>query len=153
MECVGFIATFQRGAEWAASGKVTQKIPYDFPNVGGVSLRTGFIPLTLEEDLSKISQYDITKSTKYLADLQSRIRNEAKTPETLQKFETAIIKVLESKDATDDAKKLLLREISWMGSDLSLPVVKELAKNPQLKDEAEFALGRLQPCKVIKYYP
>jgi hypothetical protein len=43
MECVGFIATFQRGAEWAASGKVTQKIPYDFPNASGVSLRTGFI--------------------------------------------------------------------------------------------------------------
>ena len=27
MECVGFIVTLQRGAEWAASGKVTQRIP------------------------------------------------------------------------------------------------------------------------------
>ena len=32
MECVGFITGFKRGAEWAASGKVTQKeIPVDFP--------------------------------------------------------------------------------------------------------------------------
>jgi type 1 glutamine amidotransferase len=31
MECVGFITTFQRGAEWAATGKVTQKVPPDFP--------------------------------------------------------------------------------------------------------------------------
>jgi type 1 glutamine amidotransferase len=31
MECVGFITTFQRGAEWAATGKVTQKVPDDFP--------------------------------------------------------------------------------------------------------------------------
>jgi len=31
LECVGFITTFQRGAEWAATGKVTQKIPKDFP--------------------------------------------------------------------------------------------------------------------------
>jgi type 1 glutamine amidotransferase len=31
MECVGFITTFQRGAEWAATGKVTQKVPEDFP--------------------------------------------------------------------------------------------------------------------------
>jgi len=31
MECVGFITTFQRGAEWAATGKVTQKVPKDFP--------------------------------------------------------------------------------------------------------------------------
>ena len=28
-QCVGFITTLQRGAEWAASGKVTQKIPSD----------------------------------------------------------------------------------------------------------------------------
>ncbi|GAH09340.1 unnamed protein product, partial [marine sediment metagenome] len=31
MDCVGFIVTFQRGAEWAATGKVTQKVPEDFP--------------------------------------------------------------------------------------------------------------------------
>ncbi|MBS0208291.1 MAG: ThuA domain-containing protein [Planctomycetes bacterium] len=30
-ECVGFIITLQRGAEWAATGKVTQSIPTDFP--------------------------------------------------------------------------------------------------------------------------
>lgn len=29
--CVGFIVTLQRGTEWAASGKVTQKVPADFP--------------------------------------------------------------------------------------------------------------------------
>ena len=31
MECVGFIVTFQRGCEWAATGYVTQKVPEDFP--------------------------------------------------------------------------------------------------------------------------
>ena len=31
VESVGFITTLQRGAEWAASGKVTQKVPKDFP--------------------------------------------------------------------------------------------------------------------------
>lgn len=39
MQCVGFIATFQRGAEWAATGKVTQQVPADFPAVDKVSLR------------------------------------------------------------------------------------------------------------------
>lgn len=38
-ECVGFIATLQRGAEWAATGKVTQKIPQDFPSADEVSKR------------------------------------------------------------------------------------------------------------------
>ncbi len=28
---VAFIVTLQRGAEWAATGKVTQKVPADFP--------------------------------------------------------------------------------------------------------------------------
>ena len=39
MECVGFIATFQRGAEWAATGKVTQPIPQDFPSPDATSSR------------------------------------------------------------------------------------------------------------------
>ena len=147
MECAGFIATYQRGAEWAASGNVTQKVPYDFPNAAGASLRTGFKELTLEDDLAKIANYDITKSTKYFVDLQSRIRTEAKTPEALQKFEKLMIKVLQNKEATADGKKLLLHELSWMGSDLSIPVIKELAKNPELKDEADFALARLQTTK------
>jgi uncharacterized protein len=30
-ECVGFIVTLQRGAEWAATGDVTQRVPSDFP--------------------------------------------------------------------------------------------------------------------------
>ena len=37
MECVGFITTFQRGAEWAATGKVTQDIPKDFPTENSIS--------------------------------------------------------------------------------------------------------------------
>src|SRR5688572_1254631 len=37
--CVGFIATLQRGVEWAATGKVTQKVPADFPTEGKTQLR------------------------------------------------------------------------------------------------------------------
>lgn len=32
MACVGFITTFQRGCEWAATGAVTQEVPADFPS-------------------------------------------------------------------------------------------------------------------------
>jgi uncharacterized protein len=39
LKCVGFITTFQRGVEWAATGKVTQKIPADFPTADKVSTR------------------------------------------------------------------------------------------------------------------
>jgi hypothetical protein len=37
-----FVATFQRGTEWAATGKVTQKVPASFPTANSVSYRTDF---------------------------------------------------------------------------------------------------------------
>ncbi|HUT31828.1 MAG TPA: ThuA domain-containing protein [Sedimentisphaerales bacterium] len=44
MECVSFIVTFQRGAEWAATGKVTQEIPKDFPTSTEVRRWPGYKP-------------------------------------------------------------------------------------------------------------
>jgi uncharacterized protein len=38
-ECVGFITCFQRGCEWAATGKVTQTVPSDFPKPDQTSQR------------------------------------------------------------------------------------------------------------------
>jgi type 1 glutamine amidotransferase len=38
-EGVGFITTFLRGSEWAATGKVTQPIPKDFPSADKPSAR------------------------------------------------------------------------------------------------------------------
>jgi len=44
-ECVGFIVTLQRGAQWAATGKVTQKLPEDFPTAEKVrSRKSRFAP-------------------------------------------------------------------------------------------------------------
>ena len=31
INCVGFVTTLNRGTEWAATGKVTQAVPSDFP--------------------------------------------------------------------------------------------------------------------------
>ena len=39
MNCVGFIVTLQRGAEWAVTGKVKQKVPADFPTATAVQQR------------------------------------------------------------------------------------------------------------------
>ncbi len=39
MSCVGFITTFLRGTEWAATGNVTQKVPANFPAAESVSYR------------------------------------------------------------------------------------------------------------------
>jgi uncharacterized protein len=39
LKSVAFIATFQRCAEWAATGNVTQKVPADFPSPDKASVR------------------------------------------------------------------------------------------------------------------
>ena len=42
MQCTGFQVTLLRGAEWAATGKVTQLVPDDFPTEVTVSLRKNY---------------------------------------------------------------------------------------------------------------
>ena len=39
IKCTGFATTLQRGVEWAATGKVTQKVPANFPTAEKVSSR------------------------------------------------------------------------------------------------------------------
>jgi hypothetical protein len=39
LSSVDFVVTFQRGTEWAATGKVTQKVPASFPTANSVSFR------------------------------------------------------------------------------------------------------------------
>jgi hypothetical protein len=39
LSSVDFVTTFQRGAEWAATGAVTQKVPASFPTAAAVSYR------------------------------------------------------------------------------------------------------------------
>ena len=39
LSCVGFITTYQRGTEWAATGRVTQRVPATFPTADTVSFR------------------------------------------------------------------------------------------------------------------
>jgi type 1 glutamine amidotransferase len=143
MQCVGFITTLQRGAEWAVTGNVTQKVPWDFPTAAGVVLRPDFKEMTIDEAFANIGKYEIAKSTRYLTCIQSHIRNVAGNETGLLNIEKMMVKVLNSKDATIESKKLLLRELSLIGTDYSVPYIKELVLNSELKDEAEFALTRL----------
>jgi type 1 glutamine amidotransferase len=44
LNCVGFVTTYQRGTEWAATGKVTQKVPADFPTADSTRTRKEYEP-------------------------------------------------------------------------------------------------------------
>lgn len=45
MSSVDFLVTLQRGTEWAATGKVTQKVPADFPTAQSVTYRPNIAAL------------------------------------------------------------------------------------------------------------
>ncbi len=142
LHCAGFITTFLRGAEWAATGQVTQPVHPDFPNSASTFFWEDYQPLTLEELMSRIATYETGKSRKYLADLSNRIRKSDGTTETLLNFEKEMAKVCES-EATAECKKQLCRELSWMGSDYCIPTLEKLKEDPEVGEMAEFALERL----------
>jgi type 1 glutamine amidotransferase len=48
MSCVGFATVLQRGTEWVATGKVTQKAPADFPTAKTVSYRVDWAEMDPE---------------------------------------------------------------------------------------------------------
>jgi uncharacterized protein len=45
LSSVGFVVTLQRGTEWAATGRVTQKVPASFPTANTVSYRADLAAL------------------------------------------------------------------------------------------------------------
>ncbi|MDR2148748.1 MAG: DUF1080 domain-containing protein [Tannerella sp.] len=57
MQCAGFQVTLLRGSEWAATGKVTQQVPDDFPTVNRVSLRPAYKyyprPMAMKPEMSE----------------------------------------------------------------------------------------------------
>ena len=126
MQCVGFIVTLQRGAEWAVTGNVTQPVPFDFPTTAGVVLRTDFKETTLDEAYAGLGSYDIGKSTKNLTLIQNHIRKLKGDEPGLLEVEKNLVKILTAPEATAEAKKLVLRELSWMGTDFSVAAIKEL---------------------------
>jgi hypothetical protein len=100
MHCAGFITTFQRGAEWAVTGEVTQPVPFDFPTMAGVVLRPEFSEITLEEAIANIGSYDIGKSTKNLSYLQRNITKLAGDEQGLLNLEKEMVKVLKDTEAS-----------------------------------------------------
>jgi len=143
MKCVGFITTLQRGAEWVATGLVSQEVPLDFPNYVSTHSWPDFKPLTLDEIFEKASVYKVGKSRKYLADISERIRNSDGKPGTYAMYEEKILEFLNS-DATVDSKKYLCKELSWIGSDKSANALGKLVNDKDLSEAASYVLQRLR---------
>ena len=137
LRCVGFITTFQRGAEWAATGRVTRiEVPDNFPTADKVSLRTN-----LSADYSAIVEYDFGKSRRALAAIEEEIRTVA--PSSFPQVEAELLKALNSKKTTYAGKQFVCRMLRRVGSAQSVPALAKLLDDKDLSHIARFALQHM----------
>ncbi len=137
LRCVGFITTFQRGAEWAATGRVTRiEAPGHFPTADKVSLHTN-----LSADYSAIEEYDFGKSRRALANIEEEIRTVE--PRSFPQVEVELLKALESSDTTFAGKQFVCRMLRRAGSARSVPALAKLLDDEDLSHMARFALQHM----------
>jgi len=144
MQDAGFILTFQRGAEWAATGQVKQPLPPDLPNIASVFTLPGYKFFTLDDLFERAKKFEFGKPQKYLYLITNRIREAKGDPVKLKQYEKKIIETLESDDATSECKNYLCRELSWMGTQECIPVLKKLKEDDATSEMAQYALTRLE---------
>ena len=142
MECVGFIHTLQRGAEWAATGQVTLPVPEDFPQFNTESKWPLFRPMTLDEILADLKDYVPGDSRMPLQDLHNYIRINYDGGEKYAAIETRLIQFLQGTGSVD-VKNYLCNELSVFGTEKALPVLKQLQKKEETKEMARLAVERI----------
>jgi len=142
VECVGFIVTFQRGTEWAATGKVTQKVPEDFPTATEVHRRKGYKSPSLDELLEKVSTYQYGDSRKAFFKLNDYVRNIIGFEDERKLYESRFIDVLKS-EAALPGKQYICRKLRLIGTAASVPVLRGMLTDEDTSDMARYALERI----------
>lgn len=145
MECAGFVTTTQRGAEWAATGKVKQDVPSTFPTENETLLWPFFIDIQSDMapavDLMKV--YETGKTNEGFIMLRRLVSENSNNQEKMDEYHQVILELLKSGDATIECKKVLCKDFSWMANDSYREVYETLKENPELADEAQYALDRM----------
>ncbi len=149
LECVGFITTFRRGAEWAATGRVTQKIPGDFPATeravstpADVRLWPGYRPLSLDSILEDMAGFEHSKNEDVVYRLRDFVWAHKDSPDARMECEAKLLVFLES-SATPAAKMETCRHLRLIGSEMSIPVLGKMLLDESTTDLARYALERI----------
>jgi len=126
--------TFQRGTEWAATGRVTQmEVPEDFPTADKVSVRA-----VISGDYDAIEDYDFGKSRQALTAIEEEIRNLPAS--SFGQVEARLLKALESSKTTFAGKQFVCRMLRRVGSAKSVPSLSAMLADKKLSHMARFAL-------------
>jgi type 1 glutamine amidotransferase len=145
MECAGYVTTLQRGAEWAATGRVTQEVPKAFPT------ETKCLQWEFYEDIysditsvvKRMEHYEIGKSNDCFNILKKLMAGNMDNQEKTAEYHRIIRELLNSRKSTIECRKVLLKEFSWMADDSYREVYGKLKQNPKLAAEARYALDMI----------
>jgi uncharacterized protein len=149
LECAGFIVTFQRGAEWAASGKVTQEVPADFPACPDNTMPpefirtwTGYSAPSMEDILGDLAVYQEGQNDDIILKLRSYVHIRRHAPDALRVTEEKLAAFLNS-NATLTGKMEACRVLRTIGTSNSVPSLKKLLFQEDGADEARYALEEI----------
>ncbi|MBN2019518.1 MAG: HEAT repeat domain-containing protein [Sedimentisphaerales bacterium] len=157
VECVGFIVTFQRGAEWAATGGVTQKVPDDFPTATEVHTRKDSVSASLasaalqlqaaDKLLERIATYEFGQSRENLTKLTDIIHQSYDSPQLLTQLQKRFLEFLRS-DATLAGKQFICKHLSIIGTEEAVPALAAMLTQPATSDMSRYALERIPGAAV-----
>ncbi len=108
-----------------------------------VVLAVGAFAADIETLLTSIASYDYGDSRDDLTSLSTLLRETSGDALKLAEYEKAIIAVVGSKKATFAAKQFLCKELSIMGTELSVPTLANMLKKSETADIARYALERI----------
>jgi len=142
MQCAGFIVTLQRGAEWAATGQVTQAAPGDFPTESEVRSRRDFVTLSLDTLLHQVAAHTFGQSLAACAGVDDLLREAIGSGKPLDSFEQRFLELLNS-DATYEGKKFICKKLAMIGTAASTPTLSKMLMAPETTDIARLALENI----------
>ena len=139
LKSVGFIVTFQRGTEWAATGMVTQtEVPDDFPTADEVRLRTKNTANVPAGYGKEIVTWEFDKDRQALWAIEEDIRTSAGG--RLLQIEAAMVKAMTDPSCTYAGRQWVCRMLRGMGTAQSVPALAAMLKDAKLSHMARFAL-------------
>ena len=117
-----------RGAEWAATGKVTIPLPANWPGSA--------------DPFEKLATYKVGQSRLALTAVAELVRKATADPAARSAVAAKLTELLKS-GATKDAKGFACEQLSIVGSDACVPAVAALLADAELSHMARFALERI----------
>jgi len=102
----------------------------------------------MAEEFAKVKDYDWGQSRAALSELEEAIRKAHGNAATLREMEKGLLSVLTSSDAKRAGKQWACRQLSLIGTEISIPILGKMLTDEETSDMARYALERIPSPEV-----